>query len=145
MLSTESIDVVLRKLAKGDKESVVILDQFLKSIIKTIENTEELKEEIDDFTETYQFHVTDLNFNFWFSIYKKKITYEKGINKTATLKVFFTKDILVKVIKKEISGTELYMKGLIKVKGNLSHAVKIMNFLRTVRNYLLNNSKNSNS
>jgi putative sterol carrier protein len=144
LLFTKSIDVVLNKLLNGDNESIVILDKFIKSIVNIIEKTEELKEELIDFNETYQFHITDLNFSFWINAIKKQITYEMGINEDATLRVFFTKDILSKVLTKEMGGIEAYMKGLIKIKGNLSHAIKIKNYLSHLIKYLLNHSESIN-
>lgn len=136
MLSIKSIDSVISKLINGDKGVINALDNFINLGISIIEHTEELREEIIDFDEIYQFHLTDINFIFWIKISQGKITYNKGKNESATLQIYMTRDLLLKILKREIGGTEAYMKGLIKLNGDLTQAFKIKTFLRHLINYL---------
>jgi putative sterol carrier protein len=136
LLSIKSIDSVISKLINGDKGVINALDNFINLGISIIEHTEELREEIMDFDEIYQFHLTDINFIFWIKISQGKITYNKGKNESATLQIYMTRDLLLKILKREIGGTEAYMKGLIKLNGDLTQAFKIKTFLRHLINYL---------
>ena len=136
MLSINSIDSIINKLTDKDQEVVQILDKFINFSINLIQTTDELLEEIIDFDAIYQFHIIDLSFNFWIGVSKGNITYKKGINKNTSNRIFFTKDLILKIFKGEISGTEAYMKGLMQVKGNLSHAFKVKNFLRLLVDYM---------
>ena len=136
MLSINSIDSIINKLNEKDQEVVEILDRFINFGINLIQTTDELLEEIVDFDAIYQFHITDLSFNFWIGVSRGNIKYEKGINKNASNRIFFTKDLILKIFKGKISGTEAYMKGWMKVKGNLSHAFKVKNFLRLLIEYM---------
>ncbi len=136
MLATNSIDLIIDKLNNSEEEVVEILDKFINFGISLIQNTDELLEEILDFDEIYQFHITDINFNFWIEVSRGKIIYKKGFNKNTSLRIFFTKELILKIFKGEIGGAEAYMKGLMKVNGNLSHAFKIKNFLRLLIDYL---------
>ena len=136
MLATNSIDIIIDKLTNSDKNIVGILDKFIKSGINLIQNTEELLEEILDFNQVYQFHITDISFNFWIEVSNGKITYKNGINNNTSLRMYFTRELILKIFKGEIGGTEAYMKGLMKVNGNISHGFKIKNFLRLLIDYL---------
>ena len=136
MLTTHSIDLIVDKLSNSNQEVIDILDRFIRIGISLIHATEELREEILDFDELYQFHFSDINFNFWIKISQGKVTYKKGYNENNSLSIYFTRDLIVKIFKEEIGGTEAYMKGLLKVQGNLSHAFKIKKFLRLLIEYL---------
>jgi len=143
VLTTNSIDLIINKLTDNDQGVVEILDKFINFGIRLIQDTEELQEEIHEFEELFQFHITDLNFIFWIDISKGKITYEKGFNANASIRIYITKDLLLKILKSEISGTEAYMKGLMNVHGSLSHAFKVKNFLRLLMDYLKIESKSN--
>ena len=143
MLTTNSIDLIINKLTDNSQEVVEIIDKFINFGIRLIQDTEELQEEIHEFEELFQFHITDLNFIFWINVSKGKITYEKGFNANASIRVSVTKDLLLKIFKGEISGTEAYMKGLMNVHGSLSHAFKVKNFLRLLMDYLKIKSKSN--
>ena len=142
MLSTKSIDGILDKLTNSDQEVVDILDRFIRFGITLIQTTEELREDILDFDELYQFHFSDISFNFWIKVSNGKVTYKKGYNENNSIRIYFTRDLLLKIFKEEIGGTEAYMKGLLKIDGNLSHAFKIKKFLRLLIDYLKEFSKN---
>lgn len=143
VLTTNSIDLIISKLTDNDQEVVEILDKFINFGIRLIQDTGELQEEIHEFEELFQFHITDLNFIFWINVSKGKITYEKGFNANASIRISVTKDLLLKIFKGEISITEAYMKGLMNVHGSLSQAFKVKNFLRLLMDYLKINSKSN--
>jgi len=136
VLSTYSINTIINKLGDSDQEVVGILDKFINFSIDLIQTTDELLEEIIDFDAIYQFHITDLKFNFWIGVSKGKITYKKGFKNDTSIRIYFTRDLILKIFKGEISGTEAYMKGLMQVNGNLSHAFKVKNFLRLLVDYM---------
>jgi hypothetical protein len=135
VLTVKSIDSVITKLIDDNDRVKTTLDNFIKVGINFIEHTDELLEEILDYDELYQFYITDINFNFWIKISKGKITYKNGISNDASIKIYMTKDLILKILKREIGGTEAYMKGLVKLSGNLTHGFKIKTFLRHLINY----------
>ena len=141
MLSTKSFDVILDKLINDDQEVIDNLDRFIRLGITLIHATEELREEIIDFDELYQFYFSDSSFYFWIKLSKGKVTYKKGYNENNSIRIYFTRDLILKIFKEEIGGTEAYMKGLLKIHGNLSHAFKIKKFLRELIEYLKEISK----
>ncbi|MFW9829625.1 MAG: SCP2 sterol-binding domain-containing protein [Candidatus Thorarchaeota archaeon] len=141
MLDSKSFNSVLVDLGNQDEEFKVALDQIIKFIVLKFNNTEELQEEIADYDSIYQIIIKDINFNFWLKISHGSIIYKKGINKDAAFKVKYTKDILIKILKRELYGTDAYMKALIQVDGNLSDGLRYIKLFRLFMKYLNNGFK----
>ncbi|MHA1468300.1 MAG: SCP2 sterol-binding domain-containing protein, partial [Promethearchaeota archaeon] len=101
-----------------------------------IQSTQELREEILDFDNIYQFYVNDINFELWIKISNGSIIYKKGINDNSDLRIFFFFFLLLRLIKQDITITEAYMKGLLKIQGDISQVVKFRNLVRFYRKYV---------
>ncbi len=124
------------ELEATDNANINLLYNFIKLGIKLVQNTTELKEELLNYDNIYQVQISDLDFNFWVKISKGSLTYSRGINFNATLDFTFTRQLLVKLIKEEITFSEAYLKGLLKMHGNLSQAIKIRNLINYFIRYL---------
>jgi len=141
MLNSKSFSSVIHDLENQDGEFIGVLDKVIKFAVSTIRNTEELQEEIVDYDDVYQIILTDINFNFWLKISNGSIIYKKGINRSASFRVKYTKDILVKILKREMYGTDAFMKGIIKVDGDLSQGLRFIKLFRMFLEYLNNGFK----
>ena len=141
MLDSKKYELVIHQLDNKDEEFIAVLDKIIKMGVGLVQNTEELREEILDYDYICQILVKDINFNFWLKISHGNITYKRGINSNATFKVTYTKNILIKILKREIYGSEAYMKGLIKVDGNLTQGLRYTKLFRMLLKYLNNNGK----
>jgi hypothetical protein len=141
MLDSKKFTLVIYQLEKKDEEFIAILDKIIKMGVGLVQNTEELREEILDHDYIYQIIISDINFNFWLKVSKGSILYKKGINSNATFKVHYTKEILIKILKREIYGSEAYMKGIIKVDGSLTQGLRYIKLFRLLLKYLDNNFK----
>jgi putative sterol carrier protein len=69
------------------------------------------------------------------------IVYKKGINRSATFKVRYTKDIFIKILKRDMEGTDAFMKGKIKIDGNLSEGLRFIKMFRLFVKYIENGKK----
>lgn len=138
MSDTKNFGRILYYLEHEKEEVVELLDKFFQSRIKFIQRHQEILEELQDFKNCYQIHLTDVNFNFWINISDGTITYYRGINKNAITTFDFTKNLIIQILKQEISFSEAYMKGLFKIHGSLSHAFKLRNFIKTLFIYRKN-------
>ena len=136
MTYSKTLNSILDELEAEDTEIITIFTRFLEFSINFIQNTQELREEILDFDNIYQFYVNDINFELWMKISKGTIIYKKGINDNADLRISFTKKLLLRLIKQDITITEAYMKGLLKMQGNISQVVKFRNLIRFYRKYV---------
>ncbi len=141
MLNSKSLNSVLTNLENHDGELIVVLDKFIKFAVDKFMNTEDLREEIEGFNDVYQIIINDLDFNFWLKISNNSMIYKKGINRNASFTVKYTKDILIKILKREMYGTDAFMKGLIKVDGDLSQGLRFMKLFRIFLIYLNNGFK----
>jgi hypothetical protein len=104
-------------------------------------SAEDLREEIVDYDDVYQIAITDINFNFWLKVLNGSIIYKKGINRSASFRAMYTKDILIKILKREMIGTDAFMKGIIKVDGDLSQGLRFIKLFRMFLEYLNNGFK----
>ena len=136
MTYSKTLNSILDELETEDTEIITIFTRFLEFSINFIQNTQELREEILDFDNIYQFYVNDINFELWMKISKGTIIYKKGINDNADLRISFTKKLLLRLIKQDITITEAYMKGLLKMQGDISQVVKFRNLIRFYRKYV---------
>ena len=136
MTYSKTLNSILDELEAEDTEIITIFTRFLEFSINFIQNTQELREEILDFDNIYQFYVNDINFELWMKISKGTIIYKKGINDNADLRISFTRKLLLRLIKQDITITEAYMKGLLKMQGDISQAVKFRNLIRFYWKYV---------
>jgi putative sterol carrier protein len=141
MLNSKSFNSVLNDLENHNEEFLTALDRFIKFAVSKFTNIEELQEEILDYNDIYQIFITDMNFNFWLNVSKGSIIYKKGINRSASFRVKYTKEILIKILKREMYGTDAYMKGIIKVDGDLSQGLRFIKLFRMFVEYLNNGFK----
>ena len=139
MLKLEDITYVIHHLDSDDEddgEFVATFDRIIKLSVNMVKNTEELQEEIIDYDDLYQVFITDIDFNFWLKVSNGSIIYEKGINRNPSFKVKYTKDLMIKILKQETSGTDAFMRGLIKVDGNYSQGLRYIKLFRLVLRYM---------
>ena len=142
MLDSKKFNSVIHELENKEEEFIAILDIIIKMGVNFLQNTEELREEIMDYDYIYQILVSDINFNFWLKVSRGSIMYKRGINPNATFRVNFTKDIIIKILKREMYGSEAYMKGIIKVDGDLTQGLRYIKVFRLLLKYIKNNFKN---
>ena len=141
MLDSKNFNSVIHDLENQDGEFIESLDKVIKFAVSIVKNTEELREEIVDYDDVYQIILTDINFNFWLKVSNGSIIYKKGINRSASFRVKYTKDILVKILKREIYGTDAFMKGITRVDGDLSQGLRFIKLFRMFLEYLNNGFK----
>jgi len=144
MLNSKSYSSVIHYLENHDEEFIATLDKIIKFAVNKFKITEELREEIIEYDDIYQIIITDIDFNFWLNISNGSIIYKKGINRSASFRIRYTKDILVKILKREMYGTDAYMKGIIKVDGDLSQGLRFIKLFRLFIKYLNNGFKKEN-
>jgi len=126
----------LRNLDKDSPKFDYVLDKIIKAVVKIMNNTEELNEELVGFDDIYQTYVVDANFNYWLKVSDGKLSYKKGINPKALFTINISKDIIIQILKNEISGTDAFMKGKINTEGSLSQGLRYIKLFRIFVKYL---------
>lgn len=141
MLDSKGFISVIHDLENNTEEFITALDRIIRLGVSIIKSTEELNEEIIDYDDIYQILITDINFNFWFKVSNGTIMYKKGINRGASFRVRYRKDIFIKILKREMYGTDAYMKGKIKVDGDLTQGLRFIKLFRIFIKYINNGIK----
>lgn len=140
MATHDPINSLLEILEKDTSQFVRVLDRIIKMGVKIFNSTEELQEELLGFDDIYQTYITDMDFNYWLKVTNGKIEYKRGVNPDAPFKMNFTKDMIVKILKREISGTHAFMRGEINVEGSLTQGLRYIKLFRTFFKYVQNRS-----
>lgn len=138
MLDSRSFRSVVHKLENNDEEFITGVDRVISFAVNIIRDTDELKEEILDYNDIYQIILTDVNFNFWIKLSNGSIIYKKGINRNATLQVKYSKDIFIKILKREMGGTDAFIKGKVKVDGDWGEGLRFIKMFRLFLKYIEN-------
>ena len=136
MTYSKTFNSIIDELETNDTDKLTTFNRFLEVCINIFQATQELREEILDFDNIYQFYVNDINFEFWIKISKGSILYKKGINKDSDLRIFLTKNLILRLIKRDMTIIDAYMKGFINMQGNISQAVKFRNLIKFYKEYV---------
>jgi putative sterol carrier protein len=127
---------ILENLKSNGAKFEYALDKIIKGVVKIMNSTEELKEELIGYDDIYQTYVIDADFNYWLEVSDGRVRYEKGVNPQALFTIEFTKDLIIKILREEISGTGAFMKGKIKVEGSLSQGLRYIKLFRIFEKYV---------
>ena len=141
MLDSKGFRSVIHDLEHNNEEFIAALNRFIMIAVNLIKDFGELREEIVDYDDIYQILITDINFNFWIKISNGTIIYKKGINREASFRVKYEKDIFIKILKREMEGSDAYMKGLIKVDGDLTQGLRFTKLFRLLLKFINNGVK----
>jgi len=136
MVGQNPINSILRNLDKESPKFEYVLDKIIKALVNIMNNTEELKEELIGFDDIYQTYVTDANFNYWLEVSDGKLSYGNNINPKALFKININKDIIIQILKNEVSGADAFMKGKINIEGSLSQGLRYIKLFRIFVKYL---------
>ena len=130
------ISILDRLESKGAKFEYV-LDKIIKGVVKIMNNTEELKEELMGYDDIYQTYVIDADFNYWLEVSDGRLHYEKGVNPQTLFRITITKDLIIKILKEEIIGFDAFMNGKINIEGSLSQGLRFIKLFRILQKYLI--------
>jgi putative sterol carrier protein len=143
MLDKSSLNSIFNGLLEDNQKFASVIDRIINAGVSLINNTEELREELVGFNGIYQTYIEDADFNYWFKVSDNKLEYKKGEHPDAPFSCYFTKESFIKIMKRELSGTEEFLKGRLRVGGDLSQGLKYVKFHRMFFKYL--QLKNGNS
>ena len=127
---------ILEHLEQNGAKFEYLLDKIIKGVVKIMNDTEELKEELVGYDDIYQTCIIDTDFNYWLEVSDGRLRYKKGVNSQALFTINITKDLIIKILREEISGANAFMKGKINVEGSLTQGLRYMKLFRIFEKYL---------
>jgi hypothetical protein len=144
MLNNNALNSVFEGLLEDNDKFIAVMERIINAGVNLINNTDELREELIGFDGIYQTYITDANFNYWFEVSEDRLLFKKGEHPKAPFSCYFTKDLFIKILMRELSGTEEFLKGRLRVDGDLSQGLKYVKFHRLFFKYLQLKNGNNN-
>ena len=136
MPDAKLLQSILGELESDGDKFKSVFDKFLKISIGIIQDTDELREEIGDQAEIFQTYVSDLDIQYWFQIADGNITYGQGVNENASVEIWMTKEMILKILRGDIMGSEAYMRGILKAHGSLTQGLRYLKLYRLFFEYM---------
>ena len=128
MATHEPLENLVELLETDEQNFILILERIIKAGVAIINSAVELQEEISGYDDIYQTSILDVGYNYWLTLKQGNLEYGRGIHPDATFTVSYTKNLIIQILKKEINGTDAFMKGKLRADGDLSqglHYIKI--------------------
>lgn len=137
MISPQQIKVLVKELSDASQEqSKRLISNYFRTLADVMNSVDELRENFNDYDDIYQIALEDIELEGWFQIKHGSITYQEGSNEEYDLKFRMSKELLLKIITLETMPFDAYMKGQIKVKGDISYTIRFRNFINDVIEYI---------
>ncbi|MFX0033806.1 MAG: SCP2 sterol-binding domain-containing protein [Promethearchaeota archaeon] len=144
MAANDPINSLLEVLEKDKKQFVKVLDKIIRIGVKAFNSAEELKEELVGFDDIYQTYIKDVDFSYWLKIANGKMDYQKGDNPDALFRMNYTSEMVIKILKGEISGTDAFMRGKLIVEGDLTQGLRYVKLFRMFFKYIQKKNHSAN-
>ncbi|MEJ2251790.1 MAG: SCP2 sterol-binding domain-containing protein [Candidatus Lokiarchaeota archaeon] len=137
MENLEELEEIIQNLTTDDeKEFIALTLKLLKGLVLLFNNFPDLQEDFKDYEDIYQISIMDINLQFWFEISKGILSYELGQNDNNSIIVILNKDVFIQTIQKKIQGFDAYMKGKIRIQGDLRFAIRLRNLIKSLSRYM---------
>ena len=136
MTTNEPLETLIELLETDEQNFTSILERIIKVGVGIVNNTLELQEEISGYDDIYQTSILDVGYNYWLTLKRGKLEYGRGIHPKATLTVSYTKNLIIKILKKKLNGTDAFMKGKIRANGDLSQGLHYIKIFQLFIKYL---------
>ena len=136
MTTQKPLETLIELLEKDEQNFSSILERIIKAGVASVNNALKLQEEISGYDDTYQTSILDVGYNYWLTLKQGKLEYGRGIHPKATLTVSFTKNLIIQILKKEVNGTDAFMKGKIRADGDLSQGLHYIKIFQLFIKYL---------
>jgi CRISPR/Cas system CSM-associated protein Csm2 small subunit len=127
--------MVLNSLESSEHAFKSTIDKFIRIGIKIANETEEFQEELELYDDKmYHIYIKDIDYNIWLKKIGRSVTYsnsyyEENSEEVSVIHFFFTKTIMKNVITRKIQAADAFMRGLIKIQGEVSDAIQAKNLL----------------
>ncbi len=149
MIDSNAILMMLNSLESSESTFKSTIDKFIRLGIKIANENEEFHEELKLYDDKmYHIYINDVDYNIWLKKIGGSVTYnnsyfEENSEGLGVIHFFLTKNTMKKVITRKIQAPDAFMRGLIKIRGDLSDALQARNLLSlffTLMDYIANNS-----
>lgn len=139
MISSKQIKKLTKTVSEASQEeSKRLISQYFQNLADVMGSVDEFQEDLKDYDDIYQITIDDIELEGWFHMKHGTISYQEGHTENFDLQFRMSKDLLLQIIKLDKMPFDAYMKGKIKVKGNISYTIRFRNFINDIIEYVLN-------
>jgi hypothetical protein len=141
MIDSNTINVILNSLESTEGRIKSTLDELIKLILKISHESEEIQDELELYEDIlFHIYVYDVDYNIWLKKVGTTLTfntsyYENVPEEMNIVHFILSKKVIKKVFALKLDPSDAYMKGLIKIQGNLTHAIIARNLLKIFFRY----------
>ncbi len=137
MIDSNTILMILNSLESPKSSFKATIDKFIKVAIKIANESEDLIDELELYDDIIcHIYIYDIDYNIWI---KKKGTslsfnnsiYEENSENVDVLHFLLSKNLMKKILMRKVQVPDAFMRGLIKINGNLSSAIHARNLWKT--------------
>ena len=129
--------MILNSLESPKNSFKSTIDKFIKVAIKIANNTDDFKDELELYHDIiYHIYIYDVDYNIW--IKKKGMSlsfnnsiYEENSENVEVLHFLLSKNLMKKILMRKVQVPDAFMRGLIKINGDLSNAIHARNLWKT--------------
>lgn len=142
MIDSNAILMILNSLDSSKSKFKSTIDKFIRLSIKIANETEEFQEELKLFDDKiYHIYISDSDYNIWLkkiggSIEYNNSYYEENSEGLSVIHFFLSKTTMKKAITRKIQAADAFMRGLIKIRGDVSDAICAKNLLSLFFRYM---------
>jgi len=142
MIDSNAILMMLNSLESSERTFKSTIDKFIRLGIKIANETEEFQEVLEFYDDMmYHIYIKDIDYNIWLKKIGGSVTYnnsyyEENSEQLGVIHFFFTKTTMKKVITRKVQAADAFMRGLIKIQGELSDAIHAKNLLSLFFTYM---------
>ena len=133
MIDSNTILVILNSLESPRTSFKVTIDKFIKEAIKIANESKDFRDELEIYDDIiYHIYIYDIDYNIWIkkkgpSLSFNNSFYEENSENIKILHCFLTRNNMRKILIRKVPVSDAFMRGLIKINGNLSDAIHAKN------------------
>ncbi|GAG87158.1 unnamed protein product [marine sediment metagenome] len=137
MIDSNTILMILNSLESPKNSFKSTIDKFIKIAIKIANDSDDIRDELELYHDIiYHIYIFDADYNIWI---KKKGTslsfnnsiYEENSENVDILHFLLSKNLMKKILMRKVQVPDAFMRGLIKINGNISSAIHARNLWKT--------------
>ncbi|MBY8981169.1 MAG: hypothetical protein KGD72_12325 [Candidatus Lokiarchaeota archaeon] len=133
MIGSNTILLILNSLESPRTSFKATIDKFIKEAIKIASESKDFRDELELYDDIiYHIYIHDIDYNIW--IKKKGMSlsfnnsfYEENSENIEILHCILTRNSMKKILIRKMTVSDAFMRGLIRIDGNLSDAIHAKN------------------
>ena len=133
---------MLSSLESTEGKAKSTLDELIKLIVKVSHDSEDIQDELKLYGDIFfHIYIVDIDYNIWIKKVGATLTYhtpyyEKTPANAKVIHFLLSKKIIKRIFTQRLKPADAFMRGLVKIQGDISVAIITKNLLKVFFEYL---------